>query len=114
MSTIENQKASDEAQREAVLCCTDGLGCWFYAEYGFDVVVGQCVARVKDGGYMLRFRWGNPYRTTQHVKAWAILGTAEDPRWLSRLARIFKSAKHPNESSSPTAADGNGGAERKA
>lgn len=68
--------------------CRDGLGRWFYAEYGFDVVVGQCVARVRNGGYMLRFRWGNPYRTTQLVEANQILGEAKDPRWLSRLLRL--------------------------
>ena len=72
---------------------TDVLGCWFYAKYGFSIVVGQCVARVK-GGYLLRFRWGDPYRTTQFVYDEEILAKAEDPRWLSRLAKLFKSAKY--------------------
>jgi hypothetical protein len=95
MSTLENLKPNDKSEGVAGIGCTDGLGCWLYAEHGFDVVVGQVIARV-NGGYLMRFRWGYPYRTTQLVKDWAILGKAEDPRWLSRLVKLFKSAKHPN------------------
>ncbi|MDE2107546.1 MAG: hypothetical protein KGL39_60695 [Patescibacteria group bacterium] len=73
-------------------------GCWLYAEYGFSLVVGQVVARVKNG-YLMRFRWGNPYRTTQFVHDCAIFGKAKDPRWLSRFTKLFKSSKHPNPSS---------------
>lgn len=85
-------------ESEPQVRCDDGLGRWFYAEYGFSVVTGQCVARVRNGGYMLRFRWGNPYRTTQHVEASRILGEAQDPRWLSKLWRLLK---RPNDQALP-------------
>ena len=91
----QNKTEANKGQRPTDVASGAVLGCWLYAEYGYSLVVGQVIARVK-GGYLMRFRWGNPYRTTQLVKDWAILGKAEDPRWLSRLAKIFKSAKQPN------------------
>jgi hypothetical protein len=78
-----------QAAGEATLS-SSGVGRWFYARYGFDVVVGHCVARTRDGGYVLRFRWGGPWRETFHVLESAILAEAEDPRWISRLRRMFK------------------------
>lgn len=70
------------------------VGRWYYTDYGFSTPVGQCVAKVR-GGYMLRFRWGNPWRTQHFVEPRDVLGEAEDPRWLSRLRRAVagKAAK---------------------
>lgn len=66
------------------------LGRWFYAHYGFEIVVGQCAAVDRDGNYVLRFRWGNPYRTFQHVEKDRIISEANDPRWFSRIWNLLK------------------------
>lgn len=65
------------------------VGRWFYADYGWRVVVGQCVYR-KGPHCLLRFRWGNPYRTVQKVYAHDVLGPAPDPRWLPRLVAAVR------------------------
>jgi hypothetical protein len=80
---------------DLAVASSDLLGCWLYAEYGWSIVVGQVVG-VSDKGYLMRFRWGNPYRTVQLVPKDRIVSKAEDPRWLWRLARIFQNGKHPN------------------
>lgn len=65
------------------------VGRWFYAEYGWQVVVGLCIQR-KGPHYLLRFRWGYPFRTVQKVYAHQVLGPAPDPRWLRRLVAAVK------------------------
>lgn len=83
----------DELETDVAIVKHCDAGRWFYAEYGYSVVVGQCVARVRNDGYMLRFRWGNPYRTVQLVEVHRILGEAQDPRWLSKIWRTCKMIK---------------------
>jgi len=66
------------------------IGCWFCAEYGSSKVVGKCVGITRKGDYLLRFRWGNPYRTVQLVDKNCVRCRTDDPRWLPRIARIFQ------------------------
>lgn len=78
---------------------TDGLGRWFFAEYGYRLVRGQCVGRSKYGDYVLRFRWGGPFRTLQTVEATRILCETEDPRWISKLWRLINRPNVPDQRS---------------
>ena len=82
--------ADTQKQAGGAVVFSDGFGRWFYAEFGYEVVVGRCVARTRSGGYILCFRWGGPFRTRHLVAAYQILGEAEDPRWLSKLWRLVK------------------------
>lgn len=67
----------------------DDKGKWFYANYGSEVVVGQCVGRAWNGDYLLSFRWGNPFRTVQRVCAGYVMCEAPDPRWTAKIMRLF-------------------------
>jgi hypothetical protein len=60
---------------------------WAYARYGESIVVGKCLLHLSDGGMLLSFRWGHPWRRPFVLRSEEILGPAEDPRLLSRLAQ---------------------------
>lgn len=79
-----NKKSPDKIEN-------DGVGQWFYAGFGYKIEIGQCVARSKDGGYILRFKWSE-HRIAHLIAAHNIYGEAQDPRWISRLRRFFRRA----------------------
>ena len=64
-------------------------GRWYLASYGFETVVGRCIADVGNRGVVLSFRWGNPWRTMQLVDRRRMIAEAPDPRWFGLRRLIF-------------------------
>jgi hypothetical protein len=67
------------------------VGKWYYAEYGYDIVAGKCIAVFeKQEACFLSFRWGDPYRTNHLVENNRILSETQDPTLIAKIKRMFK------------------------
>ena len=61
---------------------------WYYAHYGFDTVLGKCLS-VNEYGVVLSFRWGTLNRGANFIDNARIIGEGDDPRWITKLKRLF-------------------------
>jgi hypothetical protein len=63
-------------------------GRWYLASYGFDHVIGPCVAACEQGA-VLAFRWGGPFRQKNYVPSLAIICEVPPPWHVRLFRRLF-------------------------
>ncbi|MCW7556450.1 hypothetical protein NX722_28605 [Endozoicomonas gorgoniicola] len=64
------------------------VGKWYTASYGYEVVTGYCVD-VLPTGCILKFRWGDIFRSRYYIDYSLIKGECNDPRVIAKALRLI-------------------------